>query len=356
MYFSLGVKTRREDFFDMERELESLERALLDPLTRMVVVKGLRRTGKSSLMRVALGELGLPHILIDPRLAGPLTPESLYEHFSAELSKLLEDSGLRRLLSRVKGVEVAGPRLEFTERRVDVLGRVLAEVGRWAEGRQVILAIDEAQDLRSIRGFDRLLAYIYDHVSGIKLLLAGSEVGVLDRFIGVGDPRAPLYGRPFVEVTLERLSRERALEFLEAGFQQVGVRVAREELEEAVSALDGVIGWLTFYGYLRSRGAPDALSRAVEEGSRLAAEEFRSFLSARQLARRRYVEVMRTLVRPSTWSEVKRALSRVASVSDKQVSHYLKELVHYGFVEKRGELYAIADPLLLEAVRRGYVA
>jgi len=60
-------------------------------------------------------------------------------------------------------------------------------------------------------------------------------------------------------------------------------------------------------------------------------------------------------VRPSTWSEVKRSLKLIANVSDKQVSNYLKELIYYGFVEKKDELYSIADPLLVEAVRRGYV-
>lgn len=39
MYFSLGVKERREDFYDMERELETLVRELRDPLTRMIVIK-----------------------------------------------------------------------------------------------------------------------------------------------------------------------------------------------------------------------------------------------------------------------------------------------------------------------------
>ena len=40
MYFSLGVKECREDFYDMERELEMLVHELEDPLTRMIVIKG----------------------------------------------------------------------------------------------------------------------------------------------------------------------------------------------------------------------------------------------------------------------------------------------------------------------------
>ena len=68
MYFSLEVKSRREDFYDMESELERLKKELKDPLTRMIVIKGIRRVGKSSLLRVVLSDVGLPYILVDLRL------------------------------------------------------------------------------------------------------------------------------------------------------------------------------------------------------------------------------------------------------------------------------------------------
>jgi AAA+ ATPase superfamily predicted ATPase len=356
LYFSLNVKARREDFFNMEGGLESLERELRDPSTRMIVIKGVRRVGKSSLMRVALNCIGMPYIFIDLRLTGPLTPEGIYEYFSIELSKFLEDGGLKRILSKIKGVEIHGLRLEFSERKVSVIGRVLHEIGEWADGRQVILTLDEAQELRNIRGFDEILAHIYDYVEGVKILLAGSEVGLMDKLLGVGNPKAPLFGRAFAEITLGKLPTEKSFEFLEKGFHQVGLRVSDDEMAEAVSKLDGIIGWLTFYGYLRSRGDPNALERAVDDGSKMAAGEFNNFLSNRQLARRRYIEIMKTLTKPSTWSEVKRSLRLLTNISDKQVSNYLRELVYYGFVEKRDDLYSITDPLLLEAIRRGYTS
>ena len=355
MYFSLEVKTKREDFFDMDEEFNTLRSELLDPYTRMVVIKGLRRTGKSSLLHVALNETGLPHILIDLRLAAPPTPETFYEYFSAELSKFLEDGGLRKALSMIKGLEVSGLKLEFSEKKPSVIGRVLEEVGRRNRGRQLVLAIDEAQALRYIRGFGEVLAHIYDYVDGVKIVLTGSEVGLLDRFIGVGNPKAPLFGRAYTEIVMGRLSSEKALLFLREGFSQMRVKVPQPELEQAIQRLDGVIGWLTYYGHLRSKGVETALERAVEDGMKMAAEEFKQFLSIRPVASRRYIEVLKTLVKPSTWSEVKRALSTVANVSDKQLSSFLKELVDYGFVEKKNKLYMIADPLLAEAARRGAV-
>ncbi len=94
----------------------------------MIVVKGIRRVGKSSLMRVALNEVEMPHLLIDLRSAGPLTPEAFYDYFSAEISRFLADRGLRRILSRIRVVEVPGLRLEFSERRIGVIGKVLQEL------------------------------------------------------------------------------------------------------------------------------------------------------------------------------------------------------------------------------------
>lgn len=54
----------------MEEELGRLESALRSHIPRIVVVKGIRRTGKSSLMRVAPSDLDPSHILIDLRLEG----------------------------------------------------------------------------------------------------------------------------------------------------------------------------------------------------------------------------------------------------------------------------------------------
>ncbi len=363
MYFSLGVKSRREDFYDMEAELDMLKSELLSPISRMVVVKGIRRTGKSSLVRVALSELGLPHLLVDLRVGGYVSPEDAYSQLAEEMSRLLERrKGLRKFLSRIREVEIVGFRVEISSRSLTTLGKLVSTLNEWAisEGTYLVMAFDEAQDLRMIRGFPELLAHIYDYEEGIKLLLAGSEVGVLDRLLGRRDPSSPLFGRAYAEILLKRFSREKSLDFLLRGFEQVGMSPPMGELEEAVERLDGIVGWLTYYGYHRMReGHEEALRRTVSEGASLAAREFENFLSTRGIARRRYVEVLKILVNPSRWSDVKRGLATILGVriSDKQISSYLRELVEYGFVEKEGKdgIYRIADPLLAEAARRGLI-
>ena len=67
MLFSLEPKSRREDLFNFNYELANLTNALRG--SRLIAVTGLRRTGKTSLMRVALNGSGINYLYIDVRLS-----------------------------------------------------------------------------------------------------------------------------------------------------------------------------------------------------------------------------------------------------------------------------------------------
>ncbi len=357
MLFRLGVKTRLDEFYDFEEELGRLIAEINAPDTRMIVLKGLRRTGKSSLLRVALNEAGVPHIVLDVRMLGPLTPEKLYDIAAEALSDLVARSRrLRLLLENVRGLSVSGFTVTFQEKTEKTFLEVLRQAERWAASRGsiLVLAFDEAQDLRLVPGFDRLLAHIYDYRPRIKLILTGSEVGVLDRLLGKNNPRAPLYGRSYAEIQTRRLSPSEALDFLERGFREQGASPPVMELEEAVSRLDGIIGWLTAYGYYRLRmGHREALNKVVEQGAAIAAQEIEHFLAPRQQARTRYLAILKLLTaRPLTWSQIKRGLQAELGrrIPDNRLSHLLHELQSYGFIEKREGRYWIPDPLTAQAV------
>jgi hypothetical protein len=356
MYFAPGVKTSKKDFFNFEPELDALIRELKSEETRMVVIKGVRRTGKSSLLRVGLAELKAPSLFMDAREFGPFSPDLLYELMADSLSRLVaRHRVLRELLGRIEGVSVAGVRIDIVRRKRPVLVRVLEELGKWGEsrGEPVVLALDEAQEFRLFPKFDALLAHVYDYCRGIKLVLAGSEVGVLDEFLGKKKPKAPLFGRPYFEIEMRRLPEEKAEEFLREGFRQLGRRPNPSEISEAISTFDGIIGWLTSYGYHASRiGHRRAVDRTIEEGTKLVREELEAFLAPRRQARARYLWILQMLASPKSWSEVKRGLAAKLGrvVSDKQLSHYLSELVGYGFAIQADRRYRLADPLVARAV------
>jgi AAA+ ATPase superfamily predicted ATPase len=66
LLFDPGVKTSRRDFFDRERELEEILDAVRNK-EKLIVVYGVRRVGKSSLVNIALREIGEPFAIIDVR-------------------------------------------------------------------------------------------------------------------------------------------------------------------------------------------------------------------------------------------------------------------------------------------------
>ena len=114
MLFDLKPKTRREDLFNREKELEILLHAikLKEPL---IIVYGLRRMGKSSLVKVALNMVNLPHIMVDIKGIlheyGIISKDALMHEianaFTASMP-LLEKLGfkLKEVLSRVRGFKV----------------------------------------------------------------------------------------------------------------------------------------------------------------------------------------------------------------------------------------------------------
>ncbi len=109
---------------------------------------------------------------------------------------------------------------------------------------EMILVIDEAQELRRVARYriDSILAYAYDHLHNIKIVLSGSQIGLLYRFLRINDPQAPLHGRAYVELKLSPLSREQSQDFLEKGFTEQGLSVSKELIDYIVDRVNGVIG------------------------------------------------------------------------------------------------------------------
>jgi len=221
-----------------------------------------------------------------------------------------------------------------------------------------VLLLDEAQELKRLVDYDlvRILAYTFDHLRGLQVVITGSQVGFLHDFLRMEDPDSPLYGRLACEVSLPHLREDQALEFLRLGFRQVGIRPAEELLEEAVRRLDGIIGWLTYLGArARERGSLDSevLEETIRKGSRLAAKEFENFLATHP-AEGRYRLLAKRGSQPggATWSELKRTLEAKEGkkIPNRRVTELIGNLVKGGFFVKENGRYRIADPLLAAAL------
>ncbi|WP_324736542.1 ATP-binding protein [Thermococcus sp. SY098] len=359
LYFDERPKERREDLYDREKELNELL-DLLSQRKPLIVIKGIRRLGKTSLLRVALNESEFPFIIVDLRGVNPNSRKELYERIQHALNRYFQEN--RRLFEKMKeklklidGVELFGMKISLSWRTPDTLYSLFSLLDN--EG--FVVAFDEVQEIRGPAGkeLSHLIAHFYDYGS-LCFILSGSEIGLLYDFIGVENPNAPLYGRMFYEIELTRFSRERSLDFLRKGFEQLDLYPDEHILELAVDKLDGIVGWLVKFGLLSWRKgiSKEIVNEVLEEASRLAFSEFKRFLEKRPLAKRRYIVVMRSIASgKNTWSEIKEELEKAEKkhITDSTLARLLNALLDSSFIEKvvegRNVYYKIADPVLKHA-------
>lgn len=376
MFFDEAPKRDLKDLYDYREELGQLVDAVRGG-ARLTVIEGQRRTGKTSLLLTALGQISQPSIIIDARefaSSATITRSDLIQALEKGLNKFLAEnrSWRDRLLTPLKGVQGVDvetglpPRisLKWGGKRGEVsdLASILDVMGRAAEsqGTVVVLALDEAQEFRRLSGLNlsSLMAHVYDYVGGVQFVVTGSQVGMLNDFLGLDDPEAPLYGRALTRIRLGRLDYESSIEFLRLGFHQIPLNIDDGQLAIIVEKLDGIIGWLTYVGVVSrrlKRFDEDVLAEAVRLGAELAASEFKNFLSVRPQAESRYTLIMKSMCEgPRRWSEVKRfvEISEGRTIPDFTFNHLLRNTVKGGYVEKRPTgLYEIADPLLYQAAK-----
>jgi len=359
MLFDVNPKERKEDFYDREKELDEILEAL-KLNERLIVVYGIRRIGKSSLVRVAMQVSELPYVVVDVReiyySENVVTPYMLMRYVVEGLKNRLrwyEKVGfnLREALRKIRKIHISGYEVELEPAARVPLTNFLSEVNSWCvtHGVRFVVVFDEAQYLRysNVR-YDGLLAWAIDNLSNTTFILTGSEVGLLREFLRVDDPEAPLFGRYRREVLVSRFSREQSTGFLIEGFKELNIGPSTSEIEEAVEMLDGIVGWLTLYGYYRAvRKLPhkEALSKVFSEGSRLILSELGRVVAP---SRRRYVSILKAVAHGmSSWSEIKAyVIARTGTISDKRFTELLKKLMKYGYIAKDGDRYVIPDPIV----------
>lgn len=365
MLFDPAPKTRREDLFGRDEELELLNRSLKLG-ERLIVIYGVRRVGKTSLVRTAFADFNYPNVIVDVRevhsIYGRVTKRGIYskmaEYFTLTLN-LYEKMGfkLSELFRRVRGFKVSDFGVEVEPSDLPDMATLFRRFNEWAakRGTRFVVAFDEAQYLRFSGGvrYDELLAWVYDNLENVTVVVTGSEVGVLRDFLKLDDPKAPLYGRYVREVRLGRYSRELSLEFLRRGFKELNMLPREEELEEVVEKLDGIPGWLTYYGYLRGvNGLPhkEALEKVFEEGSKLAMSEVEKIIGQ---SRERYLAILEAIaVGAETWKQIKTYVTyKTGLITDARFTTLLKNLINYGLIEKYEDKYVIADPVIKWAAK-----
>ena len=379
MYFDLKPKSNLKDLYDFEQPFNQLMGLLKGRRARapLIIITGLRRTGKTSLIKTCLTESALPYLSISGYAFAEeptIGKHGLVAHLERELNDVIQEqsSWRKKILEALRGIRWLRVNSEFpwvhfewqkTIREFDMLDLLysLNQLAR-ESGTKALLVIDEAQEFRKLKGYNlqKLMAFIYDELDYVQMIASGSQFGLLQNFLGARNPSSPLYGRGALEIRVPRLSEDQAIDFLQKGFEQVGIRPDPSVVQLAVKRLDGIIGWLTFFGAVSAqRGKCDEkiLEETLERGSRLSMEEFQNFLKLRPGAERRYLYIMEACARlgRASWTDLKRHLEiregRV--VADKVFNNLLENLLSADYLQKNEDgTYSLPDPMLAHALTR----
>lgn len=364
--------------YNYKSELAQLKSAIKRH-SPLIIIDGLRRTGKTSMLLTAtIGgkrKVSNPVVIVDLRTFSDVAYtsrkdliEQLERAFNALYSKQFS-SGKKLLnwLKKVRGVQISdrGIGLSWGGKEPVDLSSLFDEMNAWAvkARKYVVVAFDEAQELRKVAGVDarKLFAHVYDYCRNVTLLLTGSEVRLLQKYLGEEDVEAALYGRHAIMIHLDPLPNAKARDFLIKGFEQAGTNTDGKErlatIDRAVDRLDGIIGWLNLFGVASlEKGSPNnqAIEYAARMGREITKKEFNNFLVGKETAKSRYEGIIRFLSStPASWSAVKKSLeaSEGRKLPDTTVNDLLTKLVDSSLLLKESDIYRIADPLLAEAYR-----
>ena len=231
MYFEIGPRQERESFFNFEEEIKQLQ-LCLDRGSRLTVITGPRRSGKTSLVNVVLQRR--PHLTLNAM--GWSAASDFVKELQSALQSFLENEKTAKnrvleALKTVRGLQISSSKqVSISWQRkngglsTDIAGifRALAKQ-KEKSGRSLILFVDEAQELFRLVGLDfaSIMAAIYDDLPDIQMIVSGSQSGMVLKFLGIDDPKTPLFGRIFETVAMPTLSDQKAMEFLRKGFKAV---------------------------------------------------------------------------------------------------------------------------------------
>ncbi len=174
MLFDPGPKDNINDLYDRKTEIEKLENGIKYPLT---IIQGLRRTGKSSLVKSVFKNNTLYIDIRKYEGKGYISYKDLIEEFNNSINKGLKYK-IKDIFKNISGINIFGNSVSLSWKKDKIkLIDVLEAINNYYNNKNenIIIVIDEIQELIKLKGYNFLndIAYSFDNFKNIKFVLTG---------------------------------------------------------------------------------------------------------------------------------------------------------------------------------------
>jgi len=359
LLFSVEPKNKSSDLFNREKEINNLtESAEKD---KIIILYGLRRIGKTSLLKTYLNTTEHYHVFMDCRAfftENRVDKVRFENELLSALTNEMKRNKLISLLKNISSINLKGVELQFSgTKKTPSLAGVLKEVDSVLEkkSKRLIIAFDEAQILRFYGkdGSDLLylMAYCYDNLDNIVFMLTGSEIGLLFDFLKLEDPEMPLFGRYIREISLNRFEPSKSKEFLKKGMQELGHIISDNDLEKVVARLDGIVGYLSIFGYECYRNDYD-VEKSLEKAENLADSLVKKEINSLVNRSANYAYCLNAIaLNMNRFSLIKKFIkANYGGIYDSTLSNILNSLQKHSIIDaeydKRKKTYYFPDPVV----------
>jgi AAA+ ATPase superfamily predicted ATPase len=344
MFFQ-GPCESREELFDRDLELETVLKSIMN--NTWVTILGLRMSGKTSLAKVAANIMkkeGYDYIYVN--LIGVKGVRDASERILSSIPHGFFDQ-LREIKDYLEsfGIKFTNVNFEIKLKHGTSFTKILEKLFiELSKRKKLIIILDEAQEIKGgINHFLTMLYRLRTSTRGLVFIFTGSEIGLMKTLLNPSQ-KNPLYGRTPLKIELLPWNIQQSISYLENGFNKCQIKYTNKEIEEAISVLGTLPGWLSFYGLRRCLGITHekALEEAIEQGINIAKNELKNILKSRELWAKK---VLRMLAYGSRWAEI----LRETNASTKALNDYLKTLKNLYLITEENGLYRITDPIYRQA-------
>ncbi|MGQ4834627.1 MAG: AAA family ATPase [Candidatus Asgardarchaeia archaeon] len=334
--------------FNLEKEKNSIKTLVKNG--EWFSVSGLRRTGKTTLVRSVINTLDVYPIYINlwRQKSELIDIELILEEIAKQLKEIIQRRKLQHLLSLIEKISFMGVSIKV---KVESQTRLIEVIKELTKEKIVVLIFDEAEELKQDPTTFRYLASLHDELAPkLAAVFLGSVVS-MKRLLN-SSISTPLYGRLGEEIVLEPFNESNSRKLLREGFKECNVDIDEDLIIEASLRLGGFAGWLTSFGrhvvleYRKGNKKPEfnkILNELEADASKIVYDEIARVLTGRKRVNA-YLRVLKYAAENGviTVAETSRILRKVPSTA----ITYLKQLVDFGIMSKENSEYMIKDPLV----------